>query len=65
MKPLLFPLKKVCNPAIFKFPVPRSPRIVTAVPTNEQKILTITRKAKHVLDDCVLAEVNFFLLPLK
>ena len=59
IKPLLFPLKKVCNPAIFKFSVPQSPRIVTAFPENENKYL-ITKKAKHTPDDCVLADVSFF-----
>ena len=59
IKPLLFPLKKVCNPAIFKFSVPRSARIVTAVPANEHKY-SITKKAKHALDDYVLAEISFF-----
>ena len=45
--------------SIFKFSVPRSPRIETAVPANEHKY-SITKKTKHALDDSVLAEVNFF-----
>ena len=59
IKTLLFPLKKDCNPAIIKFSVPRFPRIVTAVLANEHKC-SITKKAKHALDDCVLDEVSFF-----
>ena len=59
IKPLLFLLKKNCNPAIFKFSVPGSPRIVTVVPANEYKYL-ITKKAKHALFACVLLEVSFF-----
>ena len=58
IKPLLFPLKKSLNPAIFNFAVPRSPRIVTAVPTIKHKY-SITKKAKHALNDCVLAEVSY------
>ena len=58
IKPLLFLLKKNCNPAIFKFSVPPSPRIVTVVPAKEYKYLII-KKAKHALVDCVLPEVSF------